>query len=114
MDIETHFLEYIKARAEGFNYDEIYRGILEDGEYCLIEIRTMILVSLYNLDLNYTDNSNVSKHKMVLNSYLNMLGKEKHKPLILIEQLLYIVYICKKVSNGIVSQSPTAPEGLYC
>ena len=108
-----HFKEIVKHHCESFPYDEVYTLIIEDKEYCPIQLRTLMLNCIYHLELNHKQDEHSMHFKMVLGGYLKMLTKEKYQKQLLNEHLLYIVYICKLIKEGQLSQSPTVPSGMY-
>lgn len=113
MDPLGHFKDLVKLHIDKFPYEEVYRAILEDNEYCPVQLRKLMINIIYHLELNHKTDNHSNHYKMVVASYLKMLTKEKYREQLLNEHLLYIVYLCKLVKEGQLSQSPTAPEGLY-
>ena len=113
MNALEHFKELVRTNIEKFPYDEVYQEILDSKEYCPLQLRTLMINAIYHLELNHKDDQHSHHYKVMVASYLKMLTKEKYRVQLLNEHLLYIVYLCKLVKEGKLSQSPTAPSGMY-
>ncbi len=108
-----HFKDYIRHQVENYDYQEAYRAVLEDSEYCPLELRRIVVCCIYHLELNLKAGGHNTRQQIVLGAYLKMLTKEKYHPTILTENLLFTIYTCMEVRDGRITTSPTAPEGLY-